>query len=112
MECSSLLSLMSRPKTSQSVVSRMRVVRALPIKPLTPRISTFIAWFSLLGTVDEDGRLRSFVHKFLFRVAVNGGEGSGGNLLFPFNLEGLDLQQSRAGPHQQRFCGYDPPWFP
>ena len=32
---------MSMPKTSQSVVSRMRLDRWWPMKPLTPRIRTF-----------------------------------------------------------------------
>ncbi len=34
------------PKTSQSRVARMRRTRALPMKPLTPRISIFIGFFN------------------------------------------------------------------
>src|SRR5512138_3886510 len=53
----------SSPKTSQSVVVRMRRVRALPMKPLTPRTRTRIAPFRPLSAPGEDpGAERGLVH--------------------------------------------------
>src|SRR5436305_6204302 len=86
-EWSSLDEERSIPYTCQSVVVTMRWVRALPMKPLTPRMSTFMnepPSAETLARRDPGGQRQR----------------AGGQLGLPFHLQGDETHGAFTGRHR------------